>query len=81
VRVEGDVLPGYGAALTKDGGPAGVLTSPTRSPMFGMIGLAVLESTFAENGTRLDVAAGDGTAASTVDVLPIYDPEKKRPRA
>ena len=32
-------------------------------------------------GNTLDVAVGDGTVSATVDVLPIYDTEKKRPRS
>jgi hypothetical protein len=30
---------------------------------------------------QLEVAAGEGTAPATVDVLPIYDTNKQRPRA
>jgi hypothetical protein len=29
----------------------------------------------------LDVAFGDGTVPAKVDVLPIYDPQKRRPRS
>jgi hypothetical protein len=29
----------------------------------------------------VDVALGEGTATATVDDLPIYDPEKSRPRS
>jgi aminomethyltransferase len=79
--LEGDELPEYGAAVAHDGEAAGVLTSPTKSPRFGHIGMAVLESKFAADGTRLQVALGDGVIGATVSVLPIYDSEKKRPRA
>ena len=76
-----DPVPEYGAAVTKDGEPAGMLTSPCESPTLGkIIGLACLESRFAEKGTQLEVAVGDGTAPAVVDDFPIYDPEKKRPR-
>lgn len=78
--LEGEDLPEYGAAVTSDGERAGVLTSPTKSPRFGLIGLAVLESRFASPGTRLQVALGESTVDGTVEVLPIYDPDKKRPR-
>ncbi len=78
---EADALPEYGAAVTKDGREVGVLTSPTDSPRFGKIGLAVVESAHAIVGNALDVAVGDGTVPATVDVLPIYDTEKKRPRS
>ena len=80
--LNGEALPEYGAAVTSsDGEPAGVLTSPTRSPRYGNIGTAVLESRFAVDGTELRVAAEDGQLGAKVAVLPIYDPEKKRPRA
>ncbi len=81
LMLEGDVLPEYGAAVTSCGEPAGVLTSPTKSPRFGLIGIAVLESGFAAPGTHVEVALGDGTIGATVEVLPVYDPEKKRPRS
>ena len=81
LRLEGDELPEYGAAVTSDGEPAGTLTSPTKSSRFGSIGLAVLESQFAVEGRPLEVAMSDGTMAARVDVLPIYDPDKKRPRS
>jgi 4-methylaminobutanoate oxidase (formaldehyde-forming) len=83
VKVEGDTLPEYGATVTKDGEEVGVLTSPTESPRFGRIGLAIVRAAFASPGTTLDVAVAvaDGTATATVDVLPLYDTEKMRPRA
>lgn len=79
--LEADELPEYGAAVTSDGEPAGTLTSPTRSPRFGTIGLAVLALRFADPGTQLQVAHGEGTVDAKVEVLPIYDPGKRRPRA
>ena len=77
--LEGGAVPEYGAAVSQDGEPAGTLTSPSESPTLGkVIGLAVLETRFAEPGTRLEV---DGGGPATVEPLPIYDPEKRRPRA
>jgi aminomethyltransferase len=82
LALDGDEVPEYGAAVTKDGEPAGTLTSPCESPTLGkVIGLAVLETHFAAPGERVDVALGDGTAAATVVSFPIYDPEKRRPRS
>ena len=82
LAVEGDTAPEYGAAVTSDGEPAGTLTSPCESPSLGgVIGLAVLEARFASPGNRVDVALGDGTVTATVEPLPVYDPEKRRPRA
>jgi aminomethyltransferase len=80
--VDGNEAPEYGAAVTKDGGAAGTLTSPCQSPTLGdVIGLAVLETRFASKGEKVEVALGDGTVPATVDHLPIYDPEKTRPRS
>jgi aminomethyltransferase len=81
LKVDGDTLPEYGATVTKDGEEIGVLTSPTDSPRFGKIGLAVIASGHASPGTTVDVALEDGTAGATVDVLPIYDTNKTRPRS
>ena len=81
LRVEGDALPEYGATVSRDGAEIGVLTSPTDSPRFGKIGLAIVRSGNDAPGTTVDVAVGDGTATATVDVLPVYDTDKLRPRA
>lgn len=81
LRYEADELPEYGAAVTKDGEEVGVLTSPTDSPLFGKIGMAVIRTELSTPGTAVEVALGDGTVPATVDVLPIYDTNKERPRA
>jgi aminomethyltransferase len=81
LRVDGDTLTEYGAAVTRDGEEIGVLTSPAISPRFGNIGLAILRSDVAEDGSTVEVALGDGTVNATVDVLAIYDPQKRRPRS
>ena len=82
LAVEGDAAPEYGAAVTSGGEPAGTLTSPCESPTLGrVIGLAMLDARFASPGGSVDVVLGDGTVHATVESLPIYDPEKRRPRA
>jgi aminomethyltransferase len=81
LRYEADELPEYGAAVLKDGEEVGTLTSPTDSPRFGKIGMAIVRSDLAAAGTSLEVALGDGTVPATVDVLPIYDTQKTRPRS
>ncbi len=80
--LDGDDVPEYGAAVTKAGAPVGTLTSPCESPTLGkVIGMAVLDSGHAAVGERVEVALGDGTAQATVATLPVYDPDKARPRA
>jgi aminomethyltransferase len=81
LKVDGDDLPEYGAAVTKDGEEIGVLTSPTDSPRYGRIGMAVVRSGHAAPGTAVEVVVGDGATRAIVDVLPIYDTNKLRPRA
>ena len=81
LRLEGEELPEYGAAVSKDGEEVGVLTSPATSPAHGPIGLAILRSDVAADGTKVDVALGEGTIGATVDVLAVPDPEKRRPRS
>jgi glycine cleavage system T protein (aminomethyltransferase) len=81
LKIEGDTLPEYSAEVTKDGEAIGVLTSPTDSPRYGKIGMAVLRSGHATTGTTVEVEIGEGTTPATVDVLPIYDTNKQRPRA
>jgi aminomethyltransferase len=80
VRLEGEVLPEYGATVTLDGEEIGVLTSPATSPILGPIGLAILRTDAAGDGTHVEVAAEGGAIAGTVDVLALYDPDKRRPR-
>ncbi|HYM49348.1 MAG TPA: aminomethyltransferase family protein [Candidatus Limnocylindrales bacterium] len=79
--LESDQLPEYGARVSRDGRPIGTLTSPTRSPRFGMIGLAVLDAADAQDGRPVEVAVGERWVPARVATLPIYDPEKQRPRA
>jgi aminomethyltransferase len=81
LRIEGDALPEAGAAVTRDGEPVGSVTSPAASPRLGSIGLAILRTDAADDGTSVEVAVGDGTARATVDVLSLHDPEKRKPRS
>lgn len=48
---------------------------------FGKIGLAVIASEQASAGNMLGVSVGGESVSATVDVPPIYDTEKRRPRA
>jgi aminomethyltransferase len=81
LRYDSDALPEYGAAVTKGGEEIGVLTSPTETPRFGKIGIAIVPTVEAIVGNTVQVAVGDGTVDATVDVLPVYDTNKDRPRS
>jgi aminomethyltransferase len=81
LRVQVTQVPEYGATVTKGGEEIGTMTSATDSPLFGVIGLAVLDSNHAAEGTEVEVGLGEGTVPATVDVLSVYDPNKERPRS
>jgi aminomethyltransferase len=81
IRLGGETLPAYGAAITREGEEVGVLTSPASSPKLGPLGLAVLRADVAEDGTRVEIAGASGPIAGIVDALALYDPKKERPRA
>lgn len=81
VRLEGEVLPDYGAGLQVQWRDVGVLTSPAMSPRFGAIGLAIVAADVAMPGTRVEAVTASGPIPGTVEVLAIYDPDKQRPRA
>lgn len=81
LRLEGETLPEYSAVVTRDGEEVGVLTSPAESPTLGPLGLAILRTDAAADGTRLQVALGEGVVGATVDQLALYDPQKERPRS
>lgn len=77
LRLEPGGLPEPGSDITRDGAVVGTLTSPTSSPRFGNIALAVIDSAAAENETVVSV---DGHTATVAD-LSIFDPAKVKPRA
>jgi aminomethyltransferase len=81
LRIESETAPDYGAAVTTDGRQVGTVTSPAVSPRVGTIGLAILDNDASADGTKVDVAIGEGTAPATVDVLSVLDPQKERPRS
>ncbi len=80
LRWDGDELPEYGTPVTKDGERVGTLTSPTNSPAFGPIGLAVIRSDVAQDGLTVDVQGPSGTLTARIASAPIYDPKKERVR-
>lgn len=82
LRLSGDELPPYDAAVTRDGARVGTLTSPALSPRLGPIALAIVETPLAVPATELQVSTDGASIAAIVhDTHPAYDPEKKRPRS
>ncbi len=84
VVVGGEESPDYGSPLLHHGRRVGTLLSPSagRSPTVDrLIGIACIEAELTEVGTQLHATLPDGRLApAVVEVYPIYDPEKKRPR-
>ena len=76
LQISGGVAPEAGTAVTTDGGEVGAVTSPSVSPRFGAIALAILATDAAIDGEKVEV----GGAAATVAPLSIHDPEKRKPR-
>src|SRR5262245_31111298 len=71
--VDGPV-PGYGAAVTKNGERVGTMTSSCASPTLGkVIGLTVLSAAVARDGAAVEVAVEDGSVSATVAPVPFYD--------
>jgi aminomethyltransferase len=83
LRIDGDELPEYGAAVTDQGREAGIVRSPCQSPTFdgAVIAMAALDRGLVQNGQRVEIALGDGTVGATVAPFPLYDTEKRRPRS
>jgi glycine cleavage system T protein (aminomethyltransferase) len=83
LRIDGDEVPEYGAAVTLDGQDVGILRSPCQSPTFDMqvIGMAAIDRALVKDGQRVDVTLGDATVGATVAPFPLYDTEKRRPRS
>src|SRR5579862_2304752 len=83
LRIDGDEVPEYGAAVTQDGRDVGIVRSPCQSPTFDMevIGMAAIDRELVNDGQRVEVALGDGTTGATVAPFPLYDTAKTRPRS
>jgi aminomethyltransferase len=82
LRIDGDETPEYGAAVTQDGNEVGIVRSPAKSVSFGdQIAMAAIDRDLNSEGTRVDVALGDGTVGASVAGFPLYDTDKTRPRS
>jgi aminomethyltransferase len=82
LKIEGEDVPEYGAAVAVDGNEAGIVRSPCHSPTFNeVIAMAAVDRELVNEGQRVEVALGDGTVGATVAAFPLYDTEKTRPRS
>jgi len=80
LKLEGDVAPGNGAPVMRDGRQVGVVTQAMHSPLnHHTIAIARLPVDCADEGTRLTVScATAGEIAATTHPMPFYDPQKTR---
>jgi aminomethyltransferase len=83
LRIEGEEVPEYGAAVTLEGREVGIVRSPCQSPTFDMavIAMAAIDRELTLAGQRVEVALGAASAGATVAPFPLYDTEKRRPRS
>ena len=80
LRVESSTLPADMTPVWDGDRQVGMLTSPSRSPMAGVIGLAVIETEWATNGTELTILVEGSRVGVRVDELSVFDPTRARQR-
>jgi aminomethyltransferase len=83
LRIAGDEVPEYGAAVTLDGRDVGIVRSPCQSPSFEMqvIAMATIDRDLNRDGQEVEVVLGDSTTTAIVGPFPLHDTEKRRPRS
>jgi glycine cleavage system aminomethyltransferase T len=80
LEVEDDAVPARGADVRLGDRHIGHVTSACASPTLGrVIALAVVETGTDEDGAAVQV--GDRRVVATVRPVPLYDPQRRRPRA
>ncbi len=80
LRVSGSALPSDMTPVWDGERRVGTLTSPSNSPLAGIIGLAVLETQWSANGTELAIEIDGSRVGVVVDELSIFDPQRARQR-
>lgn len=73
---DGAELPDRGSEVRDLEGTVGTVTSAVITPGYGPLSLAVVSTERSGEGTRLSA----GGRPATVRPLPIYDPDRQRPR-
>jgi folate-binding protein YgfZ len=70
LRIDGARLPSAGTRVMLAGKQIGHLTSPIRSPLLGVLGLAILHHSAWTPGTAVKIEDSDGELAAAVSELP-----------
>jgi glycine cleavage system aminomethyltransferase T len=74
---EGAHAPDRGSEVRAPDGPVGTVTSAVVTPAYGPLALAVVATESSADGTQVSA----GGLPATVRSVPIYDPDKRRPRS
>ena len=80
IKIEGDEIPDFHTGVYVNGEPVGMITSPTKSPLLGCISLAIIDTPYADDGTRVEVTVDGKLVPAEVAPLSIFDPEKEKLR-
>ena len=80
LKIEGNELPAFHTGVFASGEPVGLVKTPAKSPLFGCIALAVIDTPYSADGTKVSVMVDGKLAPAEVCPLGIYDPEKKKVR-
>lgn len=80
VTIKGDELPDFHTGIFVDKEPVGLIKSPAKSPLCGSIALAMIDTPYAIDGTKVEVMVAGKFIPAEVGPLCIFDPEKKRIR-
>lgn len=80
LKIEGDALPSFHTGIYVKGEPVGLVKSPANSPICGVIALSMIDTPYAEDGTKVEVIIDGKYVPAEVGPLSIFDPEKKRMR-
>jgi aminomethyltransferase len=80
IKIEGEDLPEHLSGVFVDGEPVGLIKSPVKSPICGVIALAVMDTPYGEDGTKVEVIINGKHVPAEVGPLSIFDPDKKKLR-
>jgi aminomethyltransferase len=80
IKIEGGELPDFHTGVYANGEPVGLVKSVANSPICGCIALAMIDTPFAGDGTKVDVQIDGKFVPAEVAPLSVFDPEKKRLR-
>ena len=78
VKIQGTQIPIFHTGVYVDKEPVGLLKSFALSPICGNIALAMIDTPYAADGTKVEVTIDGKFVPAEVAPLCVFDPEKKR---